>query len=1753
MVRMMCVVLKPYEIEDVLHNRFDARSRRLRLYADKPTDTVLLLIVWFTEYFNRFPELHLFSHRISPVVEAIDERVNFELSPFFVRDHIFLLLMQTLMAYNTQRTWGKDYFNEGPSRGDKDDQPPTVSDQLFNDMVCQHAFTAVQSDESGGGSAQQAEEADGGGGGQRRDVIQALFVALFNQKEWAPEDWGVDHELQHVIKMVLALGLCNSNEIRMARECLVTLDAGLQADFMDQEDDMDDDEGMGDDDEAGPPPVAKKKIGMHRGFIGEKDNQYTPAYQQLKPEEDFDGRLPLTKRATKNRNPRELDETEDVQDLLYELVELPDQELQENMRLDTNLWRRLQLSFPTFTLQSSAEKVWDVRGDLRKALYGLGLQSTHDEHFIQEFQCELHVDEEQRTSNHFAHLIKSSEDSQHNQVFFEVEMNGNQVVYLMNLTAKIARTKVSLQLFGAKQLHMRTRCLFESKGMRVTVANPRMVVLTNPKTFDPDVISRVIRIGARKNVATVRGYLDEAGGLLPHARDLAPATDGMSAAKRVIHHLMPKFATKVIDLLEDKCFSFEKQSVGLDVERLMNTIEKEHEEVIAMLSRSISFMVKDVFLDKLDLDNAELMQSLYPAFVDVFDEIVLDSVDDEEMDDIPRLLKVPVLGADGDEEGAEEVLSEERRLIRLQEWILRICHAVRVVAFVGTPKLNVAKGYIDLDADGDSLDMALSDNAGDNSNNWAACRALLKILQELFARKEAIEEQWGERVASSAQCVVNSSAGKLNLTYATEKATILCPFSYGGGGTQTPAVAANIPKLRRFFEESQVPEIDPLMLVTTLLYHPEATMRLEAFRLGCQIIANRNDILQGAFRSHTRLDMHLQKAMGFQFSSFQNNFKSARQTNTDMDMMAGMLKLIQQLCEGHNSELQEFLGEDYTAEVQDIFSAGVVDEDADDDKEEEDEDDAMAGQPNNVVQWTSQMIKLVLESMTGAQDWQASMTGRDKQYILVQQLFDTTAELIQGPNFRNQRLLLDQGICLDVGRLWVIVRIDEFSFRGLIQDNEDLADTWMELLESMRQAEISALRFLLSLLEELELNQDDADFAEMQNEVIYGKTLTIKRMVEELRPKVLCDKIITHWNLSAEADDPNFRVPPVVSEEDEGSNMAEEIIRPKREVECTFYTLDRQKEHCLEICAYSYSLFQAIFNAPEARTSLYRDMVIERPPAPDGSKYELSTYSQWKGMKTKVFNSFVDKVQSDHNDKYLHFLFGQVEIVCGSRLQRIFFFVPPAIRELKNQLLVHKWQEDCLVKVDRSSPEAQIDNFGDLVNGEYVSFVQHQYFLLNKPWPFNMAGEVIDFCINSTMLTTVIVNCVMILNFHGSYSKHSILRTDIHYDSRVTVYILTFFAGIHLFLSVILVGFYVVSYTSWIIDTQIAVWREENPREAINLNNPSFKIGLQLQIVFSDSSLLYKLFLLTFSFLGLYVNFLFNAVNTIDLCLNVPILSKVIESIIGSAVQVLGTMVLGCCIQYIFVAISFMSFGNGYGFADMDTSQCSTLMECLMGHFDYGFRSAPVWNSAKLTNTRFLFDYSYNLLVILIMAAIISGIIIDTFAELREKQKEVEDAMASQCFICSLTKSELERSGIKFEKHILEDHYMWQYARFLLYLAETPDNELTGPEDYVKAKIKENNNGFFPINRCIAIEAADIGEEHLEREVRVKDMDDFKANLKSIASHTEEIMKTDSLFKMEVKELRDGVQHTSSKIQVLKNSLTAEEDQDKKKKKKKAG
>ena len=60
------------------------------------------------------------------------------------------------------------------------------------------------------------------------------------------------------------------------------------------------------------------------------------------------------------------------------------------------------------------------------------------------------------------------------------------------------------------------------------------------------------------------------------------------------------------------------------------------------------------------------------------------------------------------------------------------------------------------------------------------------------------------------------------------------------------------------------------------------------------------------------------------------------------------------------------------------------------------------------------------------------------------------------------------------------------------------------------------------------------------------------------------------------------------------------------------------------------------------------------------------------------------------------------------------------------------------------------------------------------------------------------------------------------------------------------------------------------------------------------------------------------------------------------------------------------------------------------------------------------------------MLNIIFGVIIDTFAELRDKKAEMEEDMQNVCFICNLERSIFDRDTQEgFEYHCINDHDVW--------------------------------------------------------------------------------------------------------------------------------
>jgi len=153
-----------------------------------------------------------------------------------------------------------------------------------------------------------------------------------------------------------------------------------------------------------------------------------------------------------------------------------------------------------------------------------------------------------------------------------------------------------------------------------------------------------------------------------------------------------------------------------------------------------------------------------------------------------------------------------------------------------------------------------------------------------------------------------------------------------------------------------------------------------------------------------------------------------------------------------------------------------------------------------------------------------------------------------------------------------------------------------------------------------------------------------------------------------------------------------------------------------------------------------------------------------------------------------------------------------------------------------------------------------------------------------------------------------------------------------------------------------------------------------------------------FSFLGTFYSVVFFAFLLLDIVDRSVILNNVIKSVTLNYKQLLMTFLLGILLLYIYAAIGFYSvFRNQYDPDDPTDFEyyCSTIWQCFLSLTNQAlttgngvggpFKEIPYHEEGYVA--RYFFDLFYFLMILIILLNIIFGIIIDTFAELRDQKQ----------------------------------------------------------------------------------------------------------------------------------------------------------------------
>lgn len=118
-------------------------------------------------------------------------------------------------------------------------------------------------------------------------------------------------------------------------------------------------------------------------------------------------------------------------------------------------------------------------------------------------------------------------------------------------------------------------------------------------------------------------------------------------------------------------------------------------------------------------------------------------------------------------------------------------------------------------------------------------------------------------------------------------------------------------------------------------------------------------------------------------------------------------------------------------------------------------------------------------------------------------------------------------------------------------------------------------------------------------------------------------------------------------------------------------------------------------------------------------------------------------------------------------------------------------------------------------------------------------------------------------------------------------------------------------------------------------------------------------------------------------------------------------------------------------------------------------------------------DMTFQIIINIICLNIIFGIIVNTFAQLRDDKATNDNDMLNRCYICNFDRLTFDKSGGEggFERHITKDHYLWEYVYYIVYLDSKDSSDYDGVESHVKGSIEgaEGDISWVPRSKALCL------------------------------------------------------------------------------------
>eukprot|EP00828_Plagiopyla_frontata_P047805 TRINITY_DN8946_c0_g1_i2.p1 TRINITY_DN8946_c0_g1~~TRINITY_DN8946_c0_g1_i2.p1 ORF type:complete len:322 (+),score=24.70 TRINITY_DN8946_c0_g1_i2:130-1095(+) len=254
---------------------------------------------------------------------------------------------------------------------------------------------------------------------------------------------------------------------------------------------------------------------------------------------------------------------------------------------------------------------------------------------------------------------------------------------------------------------------------------------------------------------------------------------------------------------------------------------------------------------------------------------------------------------------------------------------------------------------------------------------------------------------------------------------------------------------------------------------------------------------------------------------------------------------------------------------------------------------------------------------------------------------------------------------------------------------------------------------------------------------------------------------------------------------------------------------------------------------------------------------------------------------------------------------------------------------------------------------------------------------------------------------------------------------------------------------------------------------------MNIKFVLYNSELIYFLFYLIISVCAFSVTEVLYCMHLFDIIDRFQTLKSVVRAVTYNINQLVLTFVFGLILIYMNSIIAFYFFYDTFYMNDGENT-CTTLFQCLVCTIHFGLRLSGGISDALIVQSyesdnreryyvRFLYDLIFFAFIRVVFLNIIFGIIVDTFAQLRDKKIATDSDMKNRCYICNIERYLFDRNADGFLVHIERDHCLWNYLYFIYHLQAKNSTEYNGIESYVHDKLKNDDSAWFPLNKAMSL------------------------------------------------------------------------------------